>query len=319
MQKNKTMPGFKAVFWALALAGLTGPVLAGDDIATKTVIWEGQSPVNIDTSKVKRVKNTAVIQYSYQKEDIQLVNTYDATGTVPKEFGTLKGQPVSGLAFNSFVTVNGEKYVLAQFHFHHASEHTINGRSSPMEVHLVHLKFHDNGVPYCIGEPGSLLVIGTLIEEGVENKELAKIFAREDLPVNKAAGATATIKSFNFRGLTPNPNLIPDGASTYRYHGSLTAPSKVDCSSGTNVTNSLNGSLGITKYDSTVSEQLDDILEHGGRGEDGTFPEVVQWVVHTKPITMSHDQIEAFTELFEEGNTRPVQDLNGRTILRMTN
>jgi carbonic anhydrase len=45
------------------------------------------------------------------------------------------------------------------------------------------------------------------------------------------------------------------------------------------------------------------------------FTEGVRWVVLAHPITLSRHQIEAFRELFEEGNSREVQPLNGRKVL----
>ncbi len=44
------------------------------------------------------------------------------------------------------------------------------------------------------------------------------------------------------------------------------------------------------------------------------FTEPVAWVVMDEPIEMSAEQIEAFQELFEEGNSREPQPLNGRTV-----
>jgi carbonic anhydrase len=44
------------------------------------------------------------------------------------------------------------------------------------------------------------------------------------------------------------------------------------------------------------------------------FDEGVRWVVLAEPIEMSEAQIEAFKQLFPEGNSREVQPLNGRTI-----
>ena len=41
----------------------------------------------------------------------------------------------------------------------------------------------------------------------------------------------------------------------------------------------------------------------------------MRWIVLAKPITLSKHQIHAFQELFEEGNSREVQPLNGRKIL----
>ena len=44
------------------------------------------------------------------------------------------------------------------------------------------------------------------------------------------------------------------------------------------------------------------------------FTEGVRWIVLAHPITLSKHQIHAFQELFEEGNSREVQPLNGRKI-----
>ncbi len=45
------------------------------------------------------------------------------------------------------------------------------------------------------------------------------------------------------------------------------------------------------------------------------FTEGVSWVVLDEPITLSAEQIAAFTALFPEGNTRETQPLNDREIL----
>lgn len=45
------------------------------------------------------------------------------------------------------------------------------------------------------------------------------------------------------------------------------------------------------------------------------FNEGVRWVVLAEPIEMSGEQIDAFKQLFPEGNSREIQPLNGRTIL----
>ena len=44
------------------------------------------------------------------------------------------------------------------------------------------------------------------------------------------------------------------------------------------------------------------------------FTEGVRWIVRAQPITLSRHQIDAFRELFEEGNSREVQPLNGRKV-----
>lgn len=45
------------------------------------------------------------------------------------------------------------------------------------------------------------------------------------------------------------------------------------------------------------------------------FSEGVSWINLAKPLYLSERQIDAFESLFPEGNTREVQDLNGRIIL----
>ena len=47
----------------------------------------------------------------------------------------------------------------------------------------------------------------------------------------------------------------------------------------------------------------------------GVFQEGVRWIVLAEPIEMSEQQIDAFKQLFPEGNSREVQPLNGRTVL----
>jgi carbonic anhydrase len=46
----------------------------------------------------------------------------------------------------------------------------------------------------------------------------------------------------------------------------------------------------------------------------GVFMEGVRWIVLAQPVEMSQQQIDAFKQLFPEGNSREVQPLNGRTI-----
>lgn len=47
---------------------------------------------------------------------------------------------------------------------------------------------------------------------------------------------------------------------------------------------------------------------------NGVFLEGVRWIVLAEPIEMSQAQIDAFQQLFPDGNSREVQPLNGRTV-----
>ena len=44
------------------------------------------------------------------------------------------------------------------------------------------------------------------------------------------------------------------------------------------------------------------------------FSESIRWIVLAHPIELSRKQIGAFRDLFEDGNSREVQPLNGRTV-----
>ncbi|XP_058077997.1 alpha carbonic anhydrase 7-like isoform X1 [Magnolia sinica] len=59
------------------------------------------------------------------------------------------------------IYVNGTEYVLKQCHWHSPSEHTINGKSYDLEVHMVHESSNGQiavvGIVYKIGRPDSFL------------------------------------------------------------------------------------------------------------------------------------------------------------------
>ncbi len=66
----------------------------------------------------------------------------------------------------STLTTSRGTYQLKQFHFHTPSEHTIDGKSFPMEVHFVHQS-----------ADGNFAVVGALFAEGPDNGNLAKLIA----------------------------------------------------------------------------------------------------------------------------------------------
>src|SRR5207344_3151833 len=61
-----------------------------------------------------------------------------------------------------------EKWTLAQFHFHDPSEHTVDGMSYPLEIHLVHVD--------AAGKPAA--VVAVFVQTGKENAPLARAFQR---------------------------------------------------------------------------------------------------------------------------------------------
>lgn len=103
----------------------------------------------------------------------------------------------------SSFSVGGKTYALAQFHIHHPSEHLLNGRRFPLEIHFVH-KLPD----------GSFGVVGVFVASGTANPTLQKLIAA--IPAEH--GTTAT-------GPVIDPlSLLPAARGFDRYEGSLTTP-----------------------------------------------------------------------------------------------
>ena len=106
----------------------------------------------------------------------------------------------------NFATIQGRRYEAKQFHFHSPSEHRIDGKSFPLEIHLV----HTNPV-------GQLAVIGFMFVEGEENSML------NQLTGFRPAGMAP------YTGPIYYNKLITSRGEYYTYNGSLTTP---PCSEG---------------------------------------------------------------------------------------
>ena len=104
----------------------------------------------------------------------------------------------------SSITFNETKYDLLQFHFHHPSEHTLDGKAFAMELHFVHKS-----------AAGNLAVVGVMITEGKENEALKSVF--DNLPTTKGDPQPTQL-------MTDAGKIIPHNAGYYTYSGSLTTP-----------------------------------------------------------------------------------------------
>lgn len=147
-----------------------------------------QSPIDIITAKVIEAELPETeIDWS-EALNLDVVNN----GHAIQGIGTDMGGAI----------INGRQDVLKQFHFHAPSEHLIDGKRYPAEVHFVHE-----------GPDGSLAVIGVLLEGGGENK-----LVEDMMNVATEAEGKATIDAENLH------DLLPDEDKVYRYVGSLTTP-----------------------------------------------------------------------------------------------
>lgn len=118
-------------------------------------------------------------------------------------------------------------YSTAQFHFHwghknhHGSEHTIDGKAAPIEMHIVNWNSDvHNSIAEAAVEPAGLAVLGILFE--VTNKDnpaltpLVNVLKHVRDPDMKIKAEVPAVSMRTF--LPRNPNMF------YRYNGSLTTP-----------------------------------------------------------------------------------------------
>ena len=109
----------------------------------------------------------------------------------------------------SKISVDGHEFELKQYHFHAPSENHINGKSYPMEAHLVHAD-----------ENGNLAVIAVMFVDGGANEVIAKAWSH----MPSKAGATRSLSSD-----VSAEGILPANRDYYRFNGSLTTP---PCSEG---------------------------------------------------------------------------------------
>jgi carbonic anhydrase len=145
-----------------------------------------QSPIDL---RIAPVADAEPVEFGYPSTFIKLKNNGHTVEVTPGTEGTIR--------------VGGTSYALSQFHFHHPSEHTVEGKRYPLEVHLVHRA------------PEGLAVVAILFEEGAPNPVLESL--------------TTFLPSTVGVEVSPEPkfelkDLMPSDRSLYRYQGSLTTP-----------------------------------------------------------------------------------------------
>ena len=108
-----------------------------------------------------------------------------------------------------FIVLNRKKFHLVQFHFHHPSEHWVDGQQQTIELHVVHQNVDD----------GTRAVIGIFIDATKKKSKIPNLFAQ----IKKFVADPE--KSSKGRASTNPLTFLPkDRKHHYRYEGSLTTP-----------------------------------------------------------------------------------------------
>lgn len=147
-----------------------------------------QSPIDIPSSAPA---NPADLVFDYHPSALHIVNNGH----------TIQANYDSG----SKLQVDGQTYRLVQFHFHNPSENTVDGATTPMEMHLVHQNSR-----------GEIAVVGVFLEEGEENAAYAPVF--DNMP--EEAGDPVDVAGVSVNAA----DLLPSEQSYWRWDGSLTTP-----------------------------------------------------------------------------------------------
>lgn len=157
-----------------------------------------QSPVNIVKSDVEGGLNWNL---DYKSSSFHIEHTEHMEDIVDNGH-TIQVTVDEG----STLTYDGKTYTLKQFHFHTPSEHTLDGKNQPMEMHMVHQS-----------EDGSLAVLGVFFIEGkVPNPNFEKIIS--NFPDARGESNHVVDSTFELGVYMPSDNFA------YHYTGSLTTP-----------------------------------------------------------------------------------------------
>ncbi|XP_025778355.1 carbonic anhydrase-related protein [Puma concolor] len=250
---------------------------------------EYQSPINLNSREARYDPSLLDVRLSPNYvvcRDCEVTNDGHTIQVILKSKSVLSGGPLP----------QGHEFELYEVRFHwgrenqRGSEHTVNFKAFPMELHLIHWNATLFGsIDEAVGKPHGIAIIALFVQKGVENdlQELEKLSTCRHFPClstgsncEACQGKSKTIPCFNPNTLLPDP-LLRD---YWVYEGSLTIP---PCSEG------------------------------------------VTWILFRYPLTISQLQIEEFRRLrthvkgaeLVEGcdgilgdNFRPTQPLSDRVI-----
>ncbi|MCA1930394.1 carbonic anhydrase [Rheinheimera sp.] len=148
-----------------------------------------QSPIELSGAEIAKF---SAPQLNYAAQPLKLTNN-----------GHTLVQDVS--AAPAHMSFGGQDYNLKQFHFHTPSEHHLNGKSFPMELHFVHSD-----------ADGQLAVVGVFVQQGTTNSTLQQLLQKVPLLKDETvADQNSALDLFA---------LMPAEKHFYHYMGSLTTP-----------------------------------------------------------------------------------------------
>ncbi len=146
-----------------------------------------QSPINIRSHVIEEMWGATPLYLDYAPMATQV---FDSGATIR-------------VITDGKARINGRPFQLIQYHFHAPSEHTIDGKHYPLELHFVHRS-----------QTQRMAVVGVFFEIGTHNRAFAQMM--ESLEAGTTdLGHPASIDV---------AEMLPENKSYYHYMGSLTTP-----------------------------------------------------------------------------------------------
>uniref|UniRef100_A0A4W2CHJ1 Carbonic anhydrase-related protein n=1 Tax=Bos indicus x Bos taurus TaxID=30522 RepID=A0A4W2CHJ1_BOBOX len=184
---------------------------------------EYQSPINLNSREARYDPSLLDIRLSPNYvvcRDCEVANDGHTIQVILKSKSVLSGGPLP----------QGHEFELYEVRFHwgrenqRGSEHTVNFKAFPMELHLIHWNSTLFGsIDEAVGKPHGIAIIALFVQIGKEHVGLKAV--TEILQDIQYKGKSKTIPCFNPNTLLPDP-LLRD---YWVYEGSLTIP---PCSEG---------------------------------------------------------------------------------------
>lgn len=172
-----------------------------------------QSPIDINTRTAKKSK--AKLQFDYHmtspvsltEDAAEMVKVSGGSGMRSDNGHTVQFTFVHPDKEESII-FNGEKYRLQEGHFHTPSEHRLNGKQFPLEIHLVH-----------INKEGKAAAVGIFVEEGQTNPGFTDLLSYlQKTPLKDQKKGTPVDGKMDVSW------FIPKNRTYEMYMGSLTTP-----------------------------------------------------------------------------------------------
>jgi len=158
---------------------------------------QAQSPINLIATQES---NAIPLIFDYKRSGLKIAHHENVMDIIDN------GHTIQvTVDVGSTLTTRRDIYDLAQFHFHTPSEHTVGGKSFPMEAHFVHQSDKKN-----------FAVISVLFEEGASNANLDRLITH--FPAAKGDTLHEPEVKLDLGSHLPRSPLV------YSYMGSFTTP-----------------------------------------------------------------------------------------------